>query len=400
MNYFNSMGVLEDVTDAARKLGFDPSHTYASAYDEIVIDGRQYCFPCNISAHGMWVNKDVFEKAGMSPPPWNWSLDEFERMGKELVRKANVGRSRREVFIAGDQELPSLLRSVGLDRFNETMTACVLDDPRYVDMLKRVYRWTFVDNIIPRPEDNEALSAQQAGYGGNQLSWFNRGNIATMHSGRYALIQFRQFNDARRQRGEKPLSLGVVQHPNGGFAVSSLGARSVVVYVGSPNKEYAKYFLAFLASQEYNMQVVADADSLPPDPAYARTEEFLRPAKYPEEHGVHEPWARLANEIAIPGSYSPFVLDRVATRIFITQRERFMSGQDTAEQVARRTEHMINAEIQRRLHEEPTLKPLYGQRVADQKRIDELRAKGEPVPLNLITNPFHRKYYVAMGWSK
>ena len=24
---------------------------------------------------------------------------------------------------------------------------------------------------------------------------------------------------------------------------------------------------------------------------------------------------------------------------------------------------------------------------------------GEPVPLELITNPFHRVYYVAQGWA-
>jgi len=29
-----------------------------------------------------------------------------------------------------------------------------------------------------------------------------------------------------------------------------------------------------------------------------------------------------------------------------------------------------------------------------------LRAAGELVPIELITNPFHRRYYVVQGWAK
>jgi hypothetical protein len=108
----------------------------------------------------------------------------------------------------------------------------------------------------------------------------------------------------------------------------------------------------------------------------------------------------LAETIAIPASYSPFILDRVMTRIQSDHAAAFLAHQMTADQTARRTAEQVNAEISRRLDEEPALKPLYEQGVANQERIDALRARGERVPLELITNPFHRRYYVAMGWSR
>lgn len=400
IRYFQSMGVLLDLTEDAHQFGFDPSQTYPAVDHEITVEGRQYSFPCNVSTHAYWVNNEVFRQAGMEPPAWEWSLDDFERIGKELVAKANVGRPRREVFLTSQIEYLTVLRSMGLDRFNETMTRCALDDPRYVELLQRIHRWTFVDHILPQSEDLEAMASQQAGYGGNAFQLFNRGNLAMLYSGRYALIQFRAFNDARRRRGEAPLDMSVVECPNGGFPNTSIAARSAAIYRGSPHQEYAKLFLAFLAGEEYNMQIVDDADSLPPGPRFARTEAFARPPKYPEEQGLHEPWAKLAETIAIPASYSPFVLDRVATRIQLDLIGAFMAGRGTAQEAAQRTVRDIQEEIELRLAENPALRELYEQRLADQKRIDELRARGETVPIELIANPFHRRYYVQKGWAK
>lgn len=145
----------------------------------------------------------------MTPPPWRWSLDEFERIGKELVRKANIGHRRREVFFCSPPDALALTRSMGLDRFNETMTRCTLDDPRFAEVLRRIYQWSFQDNIMPTPEDLDAFSAQRAGYGGNEYQLFNRGNLAMVHSGHFALIQFRDFNATHAKRGEEPMDLVV-----------------------------------------------------------------------------------------------------------------------------------------------------------------------------------------------
>ena len=41
----------------------------------------------------------------------------------------------------------------------------------------------------------------------------------------------------------------------------------------------------------------------------------------------------------------------------------------------------------------------HARRDQNQEEIDRLRRDGKLVPLDLITNPFYRRYYVDQGWS-
>jgi multiple sugar transport system substrate-binding protein len=398
MRFFRSMGVLTDLTDSAKAMGFDPSRTYPAATGEITFDGRQYAFPCNVSTHGYWINKDVFARAGVQPPGYRWTIEEFESIGKELCDKANAGLSRRQVFFCSQVEYQTFARSMGLDRYNETMTRCILDDERFVELLGKVYKWTYVDNIMPTPEDSDAFAAQQAGYGGGAFQLFNRGHFAMLYSGRYALIQVRKFNEIRKARGEKLLNLAVVEPPNGGLPNTNIVARAASVYQGSAHPEYAMLFLSFLASEEYNMQIIDDGDSLPPIPKYTQTEAFLHPPGYPDEWKLHEPFARMADEIAIENSYSPFIADRTFMRLQSETLALLLAHRLNARDAAKSLADKVNAEIQRGVSENPAMKELYERMLAQQRQIDDWRASGKPVPVELISNPFYRVYYAHNGW--
>src|SRR5437773_2073379 len=149
--YFQSVGMLQDVTEDARKLGFDPSYTYPAVGPLIMLDGRQYRFPCNVAVPLYWVNKATFAKYAQPIPPPTWDWDTFERVGKAFVAAANVPGERPKVFFAAgiDRNMANVLRrSCGLDIFNETLTRCTLDDPRYVQTLERIHKWT-LDRLIP-----------------------------------------------------------------------------------------------------------------------------------------------------------------------------------------------------------------------------------------------------------
>src|SRR5262249_6249111 len=54
-------GVLLDLTPYAKDGGFGPDQTYGSIGDLLDVDGRQYCFPCNISANAVIYNKKIFD---------------------------------------------------------------------------------------------------------------------------------------------------------------------------------------------------------------------------------------------------------------------------------------------------------------------------------------------------
>ena len=91
----HALGVLEDVTDQARVYGFDTSKTYAALETELVKDGRQYGFPCNVSIICFWVNTERFEELGVESPPAEWDYETFERIGREFVSKANAPGERQ-----------------------------------------------------------------------------------------------------------------------------------------------------------------------------------------------------------------------------------------------------------------------------------------------------------------
>jgi len=393
--WFTSMGLLEDVTEEAKEWGFDVNHTYAALEPLLTVDGRQYAFPCNVNVRGFWVNVDTFEKLGMEPPPREWNFDTFERLGKKFVKRANPAGQRQTVFFVDQYKnsffLRALHRSLGVSEFNETLTYCTLDDPGYVRMLKLCYKWTYEDHLIPSAAE-EASFASEAGYGGSTLSLFHRGNYGMVVIGRWILIRLREFQD--------PPRVSVSHFPYAEFPNAVINTRPAGIYAGSKHKNKAKLFLAFLASEDYNQQIVSDADALPPDPAFTTTADYLRPPQYPNEWGAHEVPAEGAKSLAIAISISPFVPRTTVDRLKTQFLDKAMANLVTPKDAARETAERINAEIELTLKESPKLRQKYDELAALQKKIDQYRKEGKKVPLEWIKNPFHKRYYMFKGWAE
>lgn len=335
MRYFRALGINSDVTEAAHALGFDPSKTYPAVADEITLKDpagavRQYQFPCNVVAPMFFVNRQTFRRHGQEPPPARWTVEEFERRGIAFVQAANRGLPRQMVFFA-DQVAPDVLRaSFGGSRFNETGTRCTLHEGPNLAAMQKIYDWTYTHRLLPSAADRASFTAESR-FGVQAAQLFAgddaaQGQLGLLWTGRYMLIELRKFDAARKARGEPLMDLGVVESPDGGFPNTSITTRAAAVFAGSAHRDLAKYFLAFLASEEYNTQIVNDGDSLPPNPAYTKTSAYLQPPDYPNEWDVHGPFADAATELAVGTSYSPFVLHLTAERIETTERDKYMSN--------------------------------------------------------------------------
>jgi multiple sugar transport system substrate-binding protein len=395
---YQSMGILEDLTEPAKELGFDMSYTFPALESFLTIDGHQYGFPCNVTSLGLWINKDTFADLGMEVPPTHWDFATFERIGKEFVKRANTPGERQDVFFLnslkkweGDMIVAALYRSLGLSAFNETLTACTLDDPRHARILELIRKWTHDDHIIASAAAQDAFSAQQgqAG-GGSMLPMLQQGKLGMMTMGSWCLISFRKF--------KVPVNLTVVNDPCDEFQNSILWTRPVGIYKGSKHKEKALLFPAFLASEAYNRQIVASADSMPPNPKYTYSEEFERPPDHPNEWGARNIPRDAAVSIGIPLVVSPFVAWYPTAQRQLEARQKVLAGLYTAEEAAVEAAMRVNEEIKLNLKANPALAPKYEKFCALQEKIDQYRAAGKPVPEEWIKNAFHKKYYAFKGW--
>jgi multiple sugar transport system substrate-binding protein len=398
----HALGVLEDVTDQAQALGFDPSKTYAALETELVKDGRQYGFPCNVSIICFWVNTERFEELGVETPPAEWDYETFERIGRDFVSKANIPGERQTVFFSDSATgwrayvfLVNMIRSQGLSVFNETMTRCTLDDERFAGSLAKLRQWVYEDHLMPSAAEEASISGE-SGFSGASLSLFYTGRYGMIFNGRWSLIRLREF--------DRPMRLGVSQFPTspGGFLNNLIGARVAAIYKGSKHKDLAALFLSFLASESYNMQVVESADALPPNPAFVELDVYRRPPEYPNEWGTHRAFSDAAQRYGIANDESPFVSVVTVARLISDGRDKVLTDPPmaSAEVAAAGVAKAVNNEIQLSLNESPVREQLYQELCETQKLIDARRARGEKVPLAWITNPFHRRYYLEMGWAE
>jgi len=281
-----------------------------------------------------------------------------------------------------------LRRGLGRSMFNETMTRATRDNPESARVLHLVHKWIYEDRIIPTQADLDFFAGSDTNTSRIQL--FRQGRYALLTAARYSVVQLRE--GPAMELVARPL-------PHGGFPNGLLGTGSVGIYTKSPHQELAAYLLKFFASETYNMSVVRSSDSMPPVPKYTQIEEYLRPADYPNEWGVHGVMADMM-EMAIPVCASPFVLPSAANRIEAEFRLGVLADVYTSEEGVALADKFINREIELNISKNPQLAAKHARLLADQAEINRLRAAGELVPIELITNPFHRRYYVVQGWAK
>jgi len=382
-----NMGMLEDLTPTFAEFKLPVYGSHEANRHEMVLDGKVYGTPCNTWPSVYLVNLDLFTRLGLPPPPPRWSLEEFERLGKIFIAKANEGRKRREVFFAYRVDTGVVRRSLGIAAFNETLTAPWPDVASITRVLTLVHKWTYDDHLIPSEAELSSMATEQ-GYGGADYQLFHKGFFGMIWGGRHALIQLRKM--------EPPLRLDGVEMPNGGYPNTATGSRSLVMYAGSQKKKWAKYFFAFLRSEEYSLHVVKDADSMPPLPSMLERKEFLEPSAWPNEWALQKAYAHATRDLAIGFEISPF-LPPTINSLKMKAGAAFMSGVGTAEEAARQMYEGNLEEMAKYVARNPDRKKAYLAAVALQEKIDARKARGEKIPAEWIANNFLRKYYLDTG---
>jgi ABC-type glycerol-3-phosphate transport system substrate-binding protein len=338
-------GIAWDVTDELTKAGIDvPNGVWSAMQPKVVYEGRVYGCPTNGAVNAVWVNRDIFDKAGAPYPkgPWHWR--DFLPLAKKLTVRDKNGRIVQFGFLFDWWNWQHFLIQWGGRIYTEDGTRCIVDSPEAVAAVQFMYDLTYKYHVSPTPLD-EAGMATQGGWGSGTISWFGAGRAAMALGGRWWLCTLRGYNDVH---------LAAVESPYEKFRAFTTVGRGTLINKNSPRRREALEFLKFEASQEYNDLINSQADGVAPVIRYCYTDRFLRDPKHLEE-SFNAVWRDAMNH-AVPDQVSPFINGQVASRIISNQLDLVKNNQKPAPQAMRDAAKQINAEIAATIERDPSLR--------------------------------------------
>jgi ABC-type glycerol-3-phosphate transport system substrate-binding protein len=367
---FVRSGVALDITAALKARGITPEEAWPAVTPCFLYNGRAYGWPTNAAANALWLNKDLFEKAGVPLPvshAWTWA--EFIPLAQRLTKRDAAGHVLQYGFLADWFFLwPMCLRQWGGHYYTPDGTRCILDSPEAIAGIQFAHDLIYRYRIMPSPVEEASLSGQ-GGWGQGTIKWFGAGKGATALGGRWWLCTLRdQTHPMQNGRpGTPTLRLGVVELPHGPLRLFPGYGRATLINATSPRAKQALDFLVYMSRKGYNDLINAQADGLAPVKAVANTPEFLHNPDFPEETD-NKVW-RDAMAFAPPEEVSPFVDGQAVQQILDVQMDLVKTDQKSAADALHDAAKKINANIRQMIAQDPSLRRLYDERLRAQTRM-------------------------------
>ena len=329
-------GVLQDVTQIAHPAGFGPEATYPAIRPALSVGGKQYRFPCNVTAQAILYNRKVFDDHHVPYPKPDWTWDEFIATGKAILDSpSDSGRKHLALANAGPLLLDDLLASHGAHYFSEDRQRCTLDSPEALAAMEQYHDLMFKHGVVPRPEQSASMSGQ-GGWGSGGVNWFSAGDAAMICIGRWYIVQLVNYPELRSH-------VAAVREPHlpGQPSRVMAAARGAAINARSRHREAAVKFLGYLASPEYGSLIVKDGDSLPPLPTLARDGQALANAAVPDP-AFHQVFVEAIADATVRDR-SPYIDPTTVSR-WLTERINQVENQVVGPHEAMRS---LTAEINR-----------------------------------------------------
>ncbi len=352
-------------------------------------DGKLWGVPTRIHTSTFVVNQDALARVGMPKLPFTPTLDQYEQLAKEFVRKANAGKGKQEAYFSPNIPYVTLLHASGLSIFNESGTGMTSFDEARKTLMARYLRWVYDDHLIPTAAEMSSFTGEFNGLS-VAFSLFYKGQLATMWGARYIAIFMRQMN--------QPVSMGVMLPPHGGYPVTDIGYGGLTLYKGGKNKEKAIAFMRWCTTPDFASAVAASADAIPPFSGVFDDPALNRPERFPNEWEFHPKFVDIIREghVAAPDE-CPYLIGAIGENSFRKHFDLWILRSVSSGAAWSNAVDVVAREVALNLKRHPEWKEKYERGLAAQKQIDQLKASGKKIPLNLVDNPFLKHYYRASG---
>ena len=263
---FAAAGQMTDITDLAKGLPYfdklSPSHVRLGTYE-----GAIYGLPFNAEGSVLIWNKDLFAQAGLDPekPPTNWA--EIHEYAKAITA---LGNDIYGYYFSGACAgcnaftFAPLIWASGGDILTEDGLQATLEDPMVKEALA-FYRQMWEEELIP--------PGSVADGGAEFLNTFQSGTIGMQGLGAFAITPLKTSDTA--------FDFGVTFLPGKEGGVSSFaGGDSIGIPAGSRYVDEAFEFIAWLTSDEVQLQQYAANYSLPVRTDLADNEYFVEDPRF------------------------------------------------------------------------------------------------------------------------
>ena len=353
-------GVALDVTDALKARGLKLDDTWPCMKPVCIYNGRMYGRATNTSVNALWLNTRLFQEAGVPLPtkkPWTWQ--EFLPLAQKLTQRDANGHIVRYGFLADWYNLwQTCLVQWGGHYYSADGTRCVLDSPEAIAGVQFAHDLIYKYHVVPGPVEEASLSGQ-GGWGQGTIKWFGADKGAIALGGRWWLCTLRdQTHPIVNGKPETPtLNLRVVECPHGPQRVFPAAGKATLINAASKHIREALDFYTFMDGKPYNDLINAQADGLGPIKRFAYSPEYLHNPEYPEEQD-NDVWRDII-QYGVAEETSDFVEGQAVQRILDVQLDLVKSDQKSAADALHTAAQKINAEIQRMIAADPTLRSRY-----------------------------------------
>lgn len=225
------------ITGAVDAGDIDPAN-YSKALDDLyTYDGVQYGVPKDFDTIGVWMNKALFEKAGVELPSEDWTWDDFASTAAEISEKLKAdGTYGAAAGMDGQTTYYNTILQAGGEVISADGKSSGYDSP---EAAEGIQFWTDLIKSGASPS-----MAQLTDTTADQ--WFTSGKLAMYQGGswfRGALVG----TDMEKDIVVYPL-------PKGKEQATVIHGVSNVVAANSKNKAAAQALQAYLASKEAQQQ--------------------------------------------------------------------------------------------------------------------------------------------------
>jgi multiple sugar transport system substrate-binding protein len=237
--------------------------------------GATYALPRDFGHQNVFYNVDLYEKAGVEPPPadWEnktWTFDRFLAAAQKLTKK-NGNRTEQWGFLLnrGWRPWASWVYSNGGTVVQKgeggIATAIALTEPSAVEALQFIQDLMHKHQVAPRPD----IEAETGGF-----ELFASGRVGMMITNPSDVNKFRTIKNFRWDVAALPLGKAQRRGTGGGGTGWAISA-------ASKNQKMAWEFLKFIARPESELDEVKVGATTPARTSIITSKEFQDPSKPP-----------------------------------------------------------------------------------------------------------------------